>query len=63
MDLVCLILWIIDLAKPSVGLSVSVIVTGFIDLYLLVLQRKKFNIAYVVSIIGLIIGVYKICSL
>lgn len=63
MDLVCLILWIIDLAKPSVGLSVAVIVTGFIDLFLLVLKRKKFNIAYVVSIIGLIIGVYKICSL
>ncbi len=63
MDLVCLILWIIDLAKPSVGLSVAAIVAGFIDLYLLVLQRKKFSIAYVVSIIGLIIGVYKICSL
>ena len=41
MDLICLILWIIDLFKPSISLSIAVIVTGVIDLLLLCHQKKK----------------------
>ena len=60
---ICLILWIIDLYKPSIGLSVAVLVSGVADLGLLVKKKKDFNISYVTSIIGIIIGVYKICVL
>ena len=63
MDLICLILWIIDLFKPSISLSIAVIVTGVIDLLLLCHQKKKMNLAYAVSIAGVIIGTYKICVL
>lgn len=63
MDLICVILWVIDLFKPSIGLSIAVIVTGLIDLFLLLHKQKDFNIAYVTSIAGVIIGTYKICVL
>lgn len=63
MDLICLILCIIDLFKPSISLSIAVIATGLIDLFLLVYKKGNFNIAYVISIAGVIIGTYKICVL
>ena len=66
MDLVCLILWIIDLFKPSIGLSVAVITTGVIDLLLLCMRHKDVSIApiaYAVSIIGVVIGIIKIITL
>ena len=63
MDLVCLILWIIDLFKPSIGLSVAAICTGAIDLFLLSIRNKDFSIAYVASIVGIIVGIVKIITL
>lgn len=63
MDLICLILWVIDLFKPSIGLSIAVIATGLIDLFLLVAKHRDFNIAYVTSLAGVIIGTYTICVL
>lgn len=63
MDLICLILGVINLFKPSIGLSIAVIATGVIDLFLLVYKKKDFNIAYVVSLAGVIIGTYTICVL
>ena len=63
MDLICVILWVIDLFKPSIGLSIAVIATGLIDLFLLLYKQRDFNIAYVTSIAGLIIGTYTICIL
>ena len=63
MDLICLILWVIDLFKPSIGLSIAVIATGLIDLFLLVIKHSNFNIAYAMSLAGVIIGTYTICVL
>lgn len=63
MDLICLILWVIDLFKPSIGLSIAVIATGLIDLFLLVYKKDKFNFAYASSLAGVIIGTYTICVL
>lgn len=63
MDLICLILWIIDCFKPSIILSVFVIITGLIDLGLLLYRRHEFCIAYAVSLAGIIIGVVTICRI
>ena len=63
MDLICLILWIIDLFKPSIGLSIAAISTGVVDLMLLVIQKRKCNIAHFVSIAGIVIGIVEICTL
>lgn len=63
MDLICLILWIIDCFKPSVILSIFVIVTGFIDIVLLMLRGSEFNLAYAASMVGIIIGVVTICRI
>lgn len=63
MDLVCLILWIIDLFKPSIGLSIAAICTGAIDVILLCIKGKDISIAFVVSIVGIIVGIVKIITL
>ena len=63
MDLVCLILWIIDLFKPSIGLSIAAICTGAIDVILLSIKDNDFSIAYVVSVVGIIVGIVKIITL
>lgn len=63
MDLICLILLIIDLAKPSIPLSIAMLIFGTFELISLCCQGVEFDIAYVISIIGLIIGTYKICVL
>ena len=60
MDLVCLILWIIDLFKPSIGLSIAAICTGAVNVILLCIRNKDFSIAYVVSLIGIVVGIVKI---
>jgi hypothetical protein len=63
MDLICLILCVIDCFKPSVTLSVFVIITGFIDIVLLIKRNREFNISYIVSMTGIVISVYHICTL
>lgn len=63
MDLICLILWIIDCFKPSIILSIFVIVTGFIDIVGLILRGSEFNLAYAISMAGIIIGVVIICRI
>lgn len=63
MDLICLILWIIDLFKPSIGLSIAAISTGVVELILLGIQKHKCDIAHFVSIAGIVIGIVKICTL
>lgn len=63
MDLVCLILWIIDLFKPSIGLSISVLVTAVIGLFLLIKHERGFSSAYIVEIAGIVIALVKICNM
>lgn len=63
MDLICLILWIIDCFKPSIILSVFVIITGLIDVGMLLFMQREFCIAYAVSLAGIIIGVVTICRI
>lgn len=61
MDLVCSVLLIIDLFKPSVALSVSTIVVGFLELFLLLYNKKDFSVAYVCSLVAISVGVAEIC--
>lgn len=61
MDLVCLVLLIIDLFKPSITLSVSTIVLGFVELFLLLYKQRKFSIAYVCSLCAICVGVVEVC--
>lgn len=63
MDLICLILLVIDCFKPSIILSIFTIITGFIDILMLLKRNHDFNIAYVISMTGIVIGVYRICTL
>lgn len=61
MDLICLVLLIIDLFKPSMALSVVTIVLGFIELFLLLYNKKDFSLAYICSLCAIGVGVAKIC--
>ena len=61
MDLVCLVLLIIDLFKPSIALSVSTIVVGFLELSLLLYKQRKFSYAYIISLCAIGVGVAEIC--
>lgn len=61
MDLICLVLLIIDLFKPSMALSVVTIVLGFIELFLLLYNKKDFSLAYICSLCAIGVGVVKIC--
>lgn len=63
MDLICLILWIIDCFKPSIILSIFVIITGIVDIAGLVARQREFCLAYAVSLAGIIIGVITICRI
>lgn len=63
MDLVCLILWIIDLFKPSIELSISVLVTAVIGLFLLTKYNRAFSCAYIVEIAGIVIALVKIFNM
>ena len=63
MDLICLILLVIDCFKPSIILSVFTIITGFIDIVQLLKLNKEFSISYITSMTGIVIGVYRICTL
>ena len=61
MDLVCLVLLIIDLFKPSMALSIVTIVLGFVELLLLLYKDRDFNIAYLCSLCAIGVGVAEIC--
>lgn len=63
MDLICLILWVIDCFKPSIILSIFVIITGVIDILCLVARQSEFCLAYAISLAGIIIGVITICRI
>lgn len=61
MDLICLVLLIIDLFKPSMALSVTAIVIGFIEMFLLLHNKREFSYAFVCSLCAIGVGVAKIC--
>lgn len=63
MDLICLILWIIDLFKPSICLSIATISTSVVEILLLCVNKSKFRIGYLVSIAGIVIGIVQICTI
>ena len=60
MDLICLVLLIIDLFKPSMALSVTTIVLGFVELFLLLYNTRKFSLAYICSLCAIGVGVAEI---
>lgn len=61
MDLVCLVLFVIDLFKPSLALSIVTIVFGFLELFLLLYNKRDFSVAYVCSLVAIGVGVAEIC--
>lgn len=61
MDLVCLILLIIDLFKPSMPLSITTVVVGLLELFLLVHNKRDFSIAYMCALAGICVGTFEIC--
>lgn len=61
MDLICLVLLIIDLFKPSMALSVITVVLGFVELFLLLYNKKEFSFAFICSLCAIGIGVAEIC--
>lgn len=61
MDLICLVLLVIDLFKPSIALSVTTIVFGFLELFLLLYNKRDFSIAYICSLCAIGVGVAEIC--
>jgi hypothetical protein len=61
MDLICLVLLIIDLFKPSMALSVITVVLGFIELFLLLYKQKEFSFAFICSLCAIGVGVAEIC--
>lgn len=63
MDLVCLILLIIDLFKPSMALSIVTVALCVFEIFLLVGNKREFSSAYAIAIIGIVVGVIKICIL
>ena len=63
MDLICLILAIIDIFKPSLALSIATIACGVIETFLLISRDKDSVLPYVCGIGALIIGVVKICMM
>ena len=63
MDLVCLILAIIDIFKPSLALSIATIVCGVIETFLLARKDEDSVLPYVCGLGAIIIGVVKICMM
>lgn len=63
MDIVCLILLIIDLFKPSIPLSITTIIISLLELLLLLYKKKDFSIAFMCAISGICVGVFEICIL
>ena len=61
MDLVCLVLLIIDLFKPTLALSIVTIVLGFLELFLLLCNKRDFGFAYICSLVAIGVGVAEIC--
>jgi hypothetical protein len=63
MDLICLILLIIDLFKPSMPLSITTIIVSLLELFLLLYNKMNFGFAYMCALAGIFVGVFKICIL
>lgn len=64
MDLICLILWIIDLAKPSIVLSIAILIVSVLYLMLLVYNKKlRADVTFFVVITGIVVALIKICTL
>ena len=63
MDIICLILLIIDLFKPSMPLSITTIIVSLLELFLLLYKKMDFSIAYMCALAGIFVGVFKICIL
>lgn len=61
MDLICLVLLVIDLFKPSMALSVTTIVLGLAGLFLLLYKQRNFSIAYICYLCAIGVGVAEIC--
>lgn len=61
MDLICLILLIIDLFKPSMPLSITTIIVSLLELFLLLYNKKDFSIGYMCALAGIFVGVFEIC--
>lgn len=63
MDLVSLILGIICCAKENMVLAIVTLVMSFIEISLLLVRKKDFNVSYVSALFAMTVSVYRICTL
>lgn len=63
MDLVSLILGIICCAKENMVLAIVTLVISFIEISLLLVRKKDFNVSYVRALFAMTVSVYRICTL
>lgn len=63
MDIVCIVLGIIDLNKPSLILSICTISAGLIEVIGLSKAKSDGTIAWLAAAFAIVVGTAKICSL
>jgi len=61
MDIVCIVLGIIDLNKPSLILSICTIAAGLIEAVALAKAKSDGTIAWLAAMFAIIVGTAKIC--
>ena len=63
MDIVCIVLGIIDLNKPSLILSICTIGAGLIEAVGLAKAKSDGGIAWMAAIFAITVGTVKICTI
>ena len=63
MDIVCVVLGIIDLNKPSLILSICTIGAGLVEAIGLAKEKSDGGIAWMAAIFAIVVGTVRICTL
>lgn len=63
MDIVCIVLGVIDLNKPSLILSICTIGAGLIEAIGLAKAKSDGGIAWLAAIFAIAVGTIKICTM
>ena len=63
MDILCIVLGIIDLNKPSLILSICTISAGLIEAIGLAKKKSDSTLAWMAAIFAVAVGTIKICML
>ena len=61
MDILCIVLGVIDLNKPSLILSICTIAAGLLEAIGLAKKKSDSTLAWLAAIFAVIVGTYKIC--